>query len=274
MRIIKTTFGNVAVNESGSGDTSIVFVHGNSASKDVFKKQMESDLTKRYHLVSFDLIGHGESVDSSTPEKDYTLKSYAQLLNELIDYLKLTQVIIVGWSLGGHIAIEALSQGMSAKGLVLSGTPPVSKDIEQMGLAFKPNDVMELTGKEIFESHEVEAYSSAIMGGKEFVSKELHQAVARTDGKTRSAMFNDFAQNIANYDQQKFVETWANPIAVLQGEEDAFLQLDFLNNLKWANLWQGKVDYFEDVGHAPFWSDSTKFNQILSDFSEYITTSS
>jgi pimeloyl-ACP methyl ester carboxylesterase len=266
MKRIKTSFGNIAISESGNGNISIIFIHGNSACKEVFQRQMESNLLKKYHLLSLDLIGHGDSDDSKIPQNDYTLRSYAQLLNEIVEHMKLTEIILVGWSLGGHIAIEALSQGMIARGLVLCGTPPVGGSLEYLGLAFKSEDVMELTGKEILSHQEVDTYSSAIMGGVKLVSKKISQAVARTDGKTRSVMLNDFAQNCAYYNQQSFIETWTNPIAVLQGDNDAFLQLDFLDNLNWKNLWHGEVVYFKGIGHAPFWEAPDKFNVILSEF--------
>jgi pimeloyl-ACP methyl ester carboxylesterase len=41
----------------------------------------------------------------------------------LID--RYSNVILVGWSLGGHIAIEMLLRSERIKGIVITGTPPV-----------------------------------------------------------------------------------------------------------------------------------------------------
>ena len=49
--------------------------------------------------------------------------------------------MIVGWSLGGHIAIEAAPALPEAAGFVVFGTPPVSS-AEQLATAFLPNPAM------------------------------------------------------------------------------------------------------------------------------------
>jgi len=50
--------------------------------------------------------------------------------------------VIVGWSLGGHIALEAASALPDAAGFVIFGTPPVSGPAD-MPEAFLPNPALE-----------------------------------------------------------------------------------------------------------------------------------
>jgi len=264
-QMIETSVGNIAVADSGTGEASILFIHGNSCSKAVFSKQLNSSLAKQYRLIAFDLPGHGDSENAKNPQTDYTISAYAGLVCELVEKLKLKSIVVVGWSLGGHIAIEAIAQGLDAKAIVLSGTPPVGPGFEHMAEAFHMEN-MGNTSKADFDESEVNEFANAIFGGAEFVTDALRQAVARTDGISRQIMLEASADPDSGSDQKEFVEQWTNPIAVLQGADDVFVQSSYLEGLNWENLWRGKVQFFENTGHAPFWQNADKFNELLGSF--------
>jgi len=262
---LETDVGRIAISEAGQGATAVLFIHGNSASKAVFSKQLQSNLADRYRLIAIDLPGHGESDNATSPQSTYTISSYASLIRELVRQLKLDRVVLAGWSLGGHIAIEAVAQGLPAIGMVLSGTPP-GPGLEHMGEAFIASESMGLTGKPVFTDDEVMIFASQGMGGAEYVTDQILQAVARTDGIARQTMLQDWSTPGAGFDQRQLVANWPNPIAVLQGEEDAFINGEYLQALEWNNLWRGQVQFFPGVGHAPFWQDAGRYNELLGSF--------
>lgn len=267
-QMIETEFGRVSVVEKGQGSTTVLFIHGNSSSKEVFSKQFESGLADSFRLVAFDLPGHGASGDAADPLGTYTIQSYAKLVRELAGKLNLQPLVVVGWSLGGHIALEAAAQGLALEGIVISGTPPVGPGLEHMGEAFIASESMGLTGKPDFTEQEVVAFANEGMGGAEFVSDEILKAVARTDGIARQTMLVDWSTPGAGHEQRSFVAQWPKPIAVLQGEQDAFINGDYLRSLEWGNLWRGEVQFLEGKGHAPFWQDAEQYNGLLQKFVE------
>ena len=265
-RYLQTSFGKIAVSETGQSPATILFVHGNSSSKAVFSKQFNSSLADNFRLVAFDLPGHGDSENAEDSQNTYTIQAYAKLVGELVNMLELQPLVIVGWSLGGHIAIEAAAQGLTLNGIVISGTPPVGPGLEHMGDAFKLSDSMGLTGKPDFTEEEVLAFANESMGGGAFVTDEIIKIVARTDGLARQTMVADWSTAGVGHDQRQFVEQWPGPIAVLQGQKDAFVNGSYLQELEWKNLWRGKIHFLDDMGHAPFWQDAEQFNMLLSDF--------
>jgi len=266
-KMIETSVGKIAISESGSGSTSVLFVHGNSSSKAVFSKQLNSSLAEKYHLLAIDLPGHGNSDNANNPQQDYTISSYAKLVCEVVEKLKLSSLVIVGWSLGGHIAIEAVAQGLDAKAMILSGTPPVGPGFDHMAEAFHMENMGD-TSKAEFDEDDINNFADATIGGAEFVTEELRQAVARTDGISRQIMLGASADPASGSDQKEFVESWNNPIAVLQGADDVFVQSRYLEGLNWKNLWRGKVQFFENTGHAPFWQNAEQYNELLNSFLE------
>lgn len=81
----------------------IVFLHGFLGRSDDWHDvaaQFESD----YYCVMPDLPGHGDTPLSDCPE-DYTIESAGKFIIELLDDLEIERAIIVGYSMGGRIAL-------------------------------------------------------------------------------------------------------------------------------------------------------------------------
>ena len=85
----------------GQGDV-LLFIHGLGSSSAVWKKQLEA-LKQDYQLMTVDLYGHGNN--TKTPS-DISIKQTAKIISEEIREKELSNITIVGHSLGGLIAIE------------------------------------------------------------------------------------------------------------------------------------------------------------------------
>jgi pimeloyl-ACP methyl ester carboxylesterase len=56
------------------------------------------------------------------------------------------------------------------------------------------------------------------------------------------------------------------PVAVVNGAEDPFLNLDYLDSLSFKNLWRGQCRRIDGAGHTPFLQKPTVFNEILNEY--------
>ncbi|MDD5168344.1 MAG: alpha/beta hydrolase [Syntrophales bacterium] len=88
--------------ESRGAGRPVVLLHGLTANHRHFKKQV-GVLAKDFRVITVDLRGHG---DSDVPEHGLTLRRLAQDLRELVDFLELEEVSLVGWSMGTHVIFE------------------------------------------------------------------------------------------------------------------------------------------------------------------------
>ena len=159
---IPTSHGTLSVIDIGSDSIdapAVVFLHGNSSRKEVFEAQLGSALRGRYRLVALDLPGHGGSQDAADPQRSYTIPGYAAAVREVLDRLGIQRPILVGWSLGGHIAIELMAATPRPLSVVITGTPPFAKSRESIGEAFRPTPAMLLTGKPEFTDEEALVYA-------------------------------------------------------------------------------------------------------------------
>jgi len=104
----------------------VILLHGLTASRVHFQKQIP-ELAKKFRVIAYDLRGHG---DSERPEHGLTLKRFGKDLYELIDYLELSDVSLVGWSMGVHVIFEYIKQFTSKnlrKICIIDMTPRLMK---------------------------------------------------------------------------------------------------------------------------------------------------
>jgi pimeloyl-ACP methyl ester carboxylesterase len=140
---LPTSHGTLAISEVGSGEPVLLLIHGNSFCKKVWRHILNSPLNKVHRIIAFDLPGHGESSNTINPEQDYTQPGYARAAVELLKKMAVKEVVVFGWSLGGHIGIEMIplapAVGLTIRGLMIVGTPPVGYGDLDKGFTFGPN---------------------------------------------------------------------------------------------------------------------------------------
>ena len=276
MRIVPTINGNVAIWDSQSSGPPVIFIHGNSSSGKIFKKQFQ-EFGKNYRLIAIDLPGHGES-ELPTDISNITYPGLAQLIAEIIEKLDIEKTAVVGWSLGGRIAFE-LSHIIPNKiqGMLVTGTAPiaVSQGIKK-GFTptiipfthFEPSPISEVLGyKKQFTKDQGREFMG--LAGFNVDSPEASFIIddaVKTDGFVRHHLIESFNKGQAT-DNLDIVRNMRHPLAMVVGEKDRGVNLDYLTNqVNYGNLWKNKVHTISNANHAAFWSDSQEFNSILKVF--------
>lgn len=262
-----STHAEIAVLDSGGAGKPVVFVHGNSFCKEFFAKQFQSGLVEQYRLIAIDLPGHGQSSKAHRPEQTYNVNGYSQVLMECINGLHLENPFLVGWSMGGHVVLDALAKGQKCAGVLITGTPPIEMSYAGFEKGFLPMpELMSLWGKERFTQEEALLFINAC-----HCPVDLRQSpfaldtVLKTDGKCRSLLMKSIGAT-PSVDQKTLVETNETPLCVILGSKDK-LNLDYVTKqVRYKNLFQKKVFLIEGSGHFVFWEQPSIFNSILADF--------
>lgn len=249
----------------GSGSKTVVFIHGNSSCKEVFYEQLNQLKDKTLSLISIDLPGHGNSDNAFIPDVNYTIPSYAKIVGKVMSKLSVESYSVIGWSLGGNIAIEMAGQGLPMNSMMIMGAPPIGPGIENVGKAFLPSS-LEAPGKADLSHDEIIEFAQAIYGELDPIPELLFITAERTDGQAREIMLSHWMGGGQGHTQTDTVANWQFPIAVIHGKKEPFVALDNLEQTQWKNLWQDKIHVIDNAGHAPFIESATEFNTILMSF--------
>jgi 2-hydroxy-6-oxonona-2,4-dienedioate hydrolase len=109
--------------EAGAADgVPTVLLHGVGARADRGRGNLEPLAAYGLHVFALDLPGHGFATKGE-PAQDYSVDGYARFLEQFLDSIEADRVVLVGTSLGGHVAAAAacrMPERVSA--LILVGT--------------------------------------------------------------------------------------------------------------------------------------------------------
>src|SRR6266571_7509519 len=86
------------------GGPEILFIHGFSQSHMSWIKQVSNgDLAKEFHMVTYDLRGHGNSDRPFEPERYKDSKAWGDEVQAVMDATGLKRPVLVGWSYAGRV---------------------------------------------------------------------------------------------------------------------------------------------------------------------------
>jgi non-heme chloroperoxidase len=153
--------------DHGSGDP-VVLIHGYPLNGNSWERQERELLAQGHRVISYDRRGFGRS---SQPTVGYDYDTFAADLNALLEHLDLSDIVLVGFSMGtGEVTRYLGSYGSARvrKAALLGAIPPYLR---------KTEDNPEGVDGEVFE--------------------QIKTAIA----KDRYAWFKDFLDNFYNTDQ-------------------------------------------------------------------------
>lgn len=117
MATVQTRAGRIAYHESGSGPV-VLMLHATLHDRHDFDPIIDA-LARHYRTIAVDWPGHGESdpVDSAV---EASAPLFADVLEDVVDALGLTRMVLIGNSVGGFAAARlAINRPECVAGLVL-----------------------------------------------------------------------------------------------------------------------------------------------------------
>ncbi len=81
---VQTSHARIAVADSEGNGPDVLFIHGNSSCKEVFRSQLTGEIGARYRCLAIDLPGHGRSADAFEPAALLQHAAYAEAAVEVL----------------------------------------------------------------------------------------------------------------------------------------------------------------------------------------------
>jgi pimeloyl-ACP methyl ester carboxylesterase len=243
----------------GAKKGTIVFLHGNSSSNKVFESILNSSEIKQT-MIAYDLPGHGESVEEHKNHQDFSYRFYKDALIKNINSIQ-GAVLLVGNSMGGHLAIEISKQIKNLKGLVIFGAPPVKKPIN-FEEAFMPVEALQTFFTEKPTDEAIEAAVNIAVYNKECITTIVND-FTKANPLVRKGIYDDiFGNNFE--DEYTIFTTLEVPKYIIMGDVDPSVNPEYLKSVKNESEDNCTLIPFENCGHYPSLEKPDEFIETMS----------
>lgn len=238
----------------------ILMLHGNSLSKEIFKEQINSSLFGNYRMIAIDLPGHG---DSQINNVNLTLKYCIELIIEFIGTLKIDHAILVGHSLGGHLAIQITKQIKSIQGLFLYGTPPLSS-FQKSTEPFARNRINQLIFKTGRSTEEISELARSLDPTEKRI-EELILMIKKSDDRIRTDIIA-LLQTGNFEDECQIVQDFQKTKTIIIGTNDQVINHDYIKWLSINKPWGKTIQLVANLDHCSMLKKPEEFNTLLIEF--------
>ena len=142
LKVASTFFtkDGTAFKSYGNQPSPLIFIHGVGMRGDVWSPQVEY-FCSDYQVITYDFLGHGES---SLPPEEPVLDDYVEQLNNLLKYLNLSLISLVGHSMGALISVAfALKYPDKVKALVPINIAFNRSEEAQKRVLYRANQILQ-----------------------------------------------------------------------------------------------------------------------------------
>jgi len=242
----------ISFDNEGKGEPAIIFVHGWSNTRNIWEAQI-SHFSEKYQVIAVDLPGFGKSGNNRS---EWSIASYGKDISTIIQLLNLNKVVLVGFSLGAPIIIEAANELPDhVIGIILVDAlqevemqipPPMAHYIDSMMMDLIDNPTKEK------------------LVGRGYIKKNVDSAYLRIvsilEGASHVGWRESLAGNIKWQNEHCINSIKAVKVPIIAINSD-MQPTDVEAFRKYAPTFKAKI--IEDVGHLIMWDNTEKFNQLL-----------
>lgn len=242
----------------------IVFLHGFTGSTNTWKKVV-SQLPSHIRCIAVDLTGHGKTA-APTSIECYSMAFQVELLYELFQQLQLDTFSLVGYSMGGRVALSYAVRYPSGIGhLLLESASPGLMDEQQRAIRKQADDTLAekilATGIESFVN---KWENIPLFASQKSLPAEVQQEI-RSERMQQKEI--GLANSLRGMGTGVMPELWGKlktltmPVTLVTGQlDEKFVQL---NNEMQEHIEKVNHLIIPAVGHAIHVENPTKFATIV-----------
>jgi pimeloyl-ACP methyl ester carboxylesterase len=195
----------------GGHGTPLVLIHGLGSRSEDWTPQMPSYAKNGFRVYAIDLLGCGRT---DHPDIEYTMQQQADLVHEFLDAVHVRQADVIGWSMGGWVALEfALQHPDKTRRLVLMNSAGLPFDTALTPDIFEPRTIPELKRLE-------EALTPRSRYLPEFLRRDMLRTMRRNSPVIRRAL-ESMIQDRGSLDGS--LGRLNMPVLILWGEQDVLI---------------------------------------------------
>ncbi len=258
--LIKNSDSIIAYDDKGSGSMPIIFIHGFPFDRQSWRPQLEyfKDKTR---TITYDIRGYGASVSG---DENLSIRLFADDLIALMDLLQIEKAIVCGLSMGGYIALNAVSRYEERfEKLILCGTQCHSDTDEGKEKRYKTIKLIRNGGfsdwaagmvKNLFSPMSHERNLDSIGEIQNSVNSASQKVVVKT------------LEALAERDETCFYLPMIKiPVLIIAGKEDTVIPVsrsEYMHEM----IKHSEFHFIEEAGHLVNLEKPEEFNRLVEKF--------
>ncbi|WP_347053237.1 alpha/beta fold hydrolase [Flavobacterium olei] len=257
------------VKDYGQGKP-VILIHGWPLSNEMWEYQIDNLVQNNFRVIAYDRRGFGKS---SQPWDGYDYDTLADDLQEIIEQLELTDVTLVGFSMGGGEVVRYFSRhggkGVTKAALISSVVPFLLKTSDNPD--GHPREKSDTTAEAIKEDRIafIDNFGKTFFGVN-IINKPLSSSLLEyyrnlcaaaspraTLKCAESFSFTDFR------DELDFVKV---PTLIIHGDDDKIVPIDLTSKKASEGIANNTYIVYEGAPHGLFYTEKEKLNADLLQF--------
>ncbi|MCX2719632.1 alpha/beta fold hydrolase [Lentiprolixibacter aurantiacus] len=243
---------SIRFDNEGSGEITLILVHGWANDRSIWDAQV-AHFSENYRVIAVDMPGFGESGNNRS---DWTISSYSRDISEIIKQLDLNNVVLVGFSMGAPIVVEAaaLAQDQVSGVVLVDALQEVELKYPPETAKFMDSVMMDLVNNPTKEK--------LVAGG--FFKKNIDSAHQRVmsflEGSSQKG-WRESLNGVMNWQNERCIEVLRavnTPIIAINSDMQPTNVESFR---KYAPDY--KVKIVQNVGHVIMWDKPETFNLLM-----------
>ena len=258
---------NLHISDGGEGRP-IVLIHGWPLSDEMYEYQYNDLIKENFRVIGITLRGFGKS---DKPYGKYNYDVHALDIKRVLDILEINDAVLVGFSMGGAIAVRFVSlyNGAHVSKLVLAGAAaPLWTQRKDFPYNLNQSSVDDLiilnyTDRPKLLSNFAKIFSATPTSLNKGIGSWLH-------GISLSASSNATAQCLVALRDTDLREDMAKikmSTLILHGKKDKICSFALAEQMK-DGIANSELVAFEESGHSLFLEETQKFNKELIKFAK------
>jgi len=266
----------LSVSETGSG-APLILLHGWGLHSGVWESSLPI-LEKYFHCYAVDMLGHGES--NLEDGQSFNLNEMREELHQLIKKIDSNKILLLGWSLGGLVAMDYLNhyaigedtnnetKKISKLILVTSSACFCKKDDwpHAMDKAVLNNFAEQL---ELDYKKTVDKFMALQMFGAEDYKQSLKILKKNMASRPMPSIetLRQGLQILKTVDLRSTLKNIRQTVLLISGEHDRLMPYQAANDMQQL-INKSEHIMIKGAGHAPFISHPQDFTQAVYNFSK------
>ena len=258
-------------NDYGIGKP-VILIHGWPFSNEMWEYQISDLVNSGHRVIAYDRRGFGKS---SKPWDGYNYDTMTDDLSALIDELKLEDITLIGFSMGGGEAVRYFSRhggkGVTKVVLIASVTPfRLKTDTNPDGV---PQEKFDKTIEKIKQDRIgfIDDFGKIFFGVSETnkpVSTPLLEYYRMLCSFASPRAMQECAKAFTTTDFRKEMHTVNVPTLIIHGDEDNTVPIELTSKQSAKLIPNNTLLIYEGAPHGLFYTDKEKLN---ADIIEFIT---